>query len=67
MYFLSNSQPAYIIYQNELVTAFLDINPVTKGHTLVCPNKHIKKLDEITDTYISNALMEALICLKNAS
>lgn len=24
--------PAYIIYQNNIATAFLDLNPVTMGH-----------------------------------
>ena len=29
--------PADIVYEDELVLAFLDINPVNKGHTLVVP------------------------------
>jgi histidine triad (HIT) family protein len=32
--------PAYIIYEDDLVIAFLDIVPVNKGHTLVVPKKH---------------------------
>lgn len=32
--------PAHIIYEDELVLAFLDISQVTKGHTLVIPKKH---------------------------
>lgn len=31
--------PAHIIYEDDDVIAFLDINPATKGHTLVCPKK----------------------------
>lgn len=31
--------PANIIYEDDDVIAFLDINPVTKGHTLVCPKQ----------------------------
>ena len=32
--------PADIIYEDDLVIAFLDIMPVNKGHTLVVPKKH---------------------------
>jgi len=31
--------PAEIVYEDELVLAFLDINPVNQGHTLVIPKK----------------------------
>lgn len=32
--------PAYKLYEDEDVLAFLDISQVTKGHTLVIPKKH---------------------------
>lgn len=32
--------PASIVYEDPHVIAFLDINPVTKGHTLILPKKH---------------------------
>lgn len=31
--------PADIVYEDERVIAFLDINPINKGHTLVVPKK----------------------------
>lgn len=31
--------PADIVYEDELVLAFLDIHPVRKGHTLIIPKK----------------------------
>lgn len=30
-----------IIYEDDEVIAFLDINPVAKGHTLLVPKKHL--------------------------
>ncbi len=45
--FVNHTLPGYIISQNEFVTAFLDINPVSKGHVLGVPNKHIEKLHEM--------------------
>ena len=32
--------PSYKIYEDEYVLAFLDINPVNVGHTLVIPKVH---------------------------
>lgn len=32
--------PAYTLYEDEDVLAFLDISQVTKGHTLIIPKKH---------------------------
>ena len=32
--------PSFKIYEDELVLAYLDINPFSKGHTLVIPKSH---------------------------
>jgi histidine triad (HIT) family protein len=32
--------PSAKVLENEKVLAFLDINPVSKGHTLVIPKAH---------------------------
>ena len=34
---VSNEIPSYKVYENENFLAFLDINPLKKGHTLVIP------------------------------
>jgi histidine triad (HIT) family protein len=39
--------PSYKIYEDEKALAFLDINPVHPGHTLVIPKKHYANLEEI--------------------
>lgn len=36
--------PADIVYEDETVIAFLDINPVRKGHTLVVPKKKFENI-----------------------
>lgn len=48
-----------IIYQSEKVIAFLDINPLTYGHTLVVPKIHCKNLLEIPGDYFSE-IMESI-------
>jgi len=43
--------PSFKVYEDELVLAYLDINPFTKGHTLVIPKAHSQGLldtDEAT-------------------
>ena len=32
--------PSFKVYEDELVLAYLDINPCSKGHTLVIPKAH---------------------------
>lgn len=41
--------PSYKIYENELVVAFLDINPITQGHTLVVPKKQVEHFEELDE------------------
>lgn len=46
---VSGEGEARIIYQDELVTAFLDINPVNPGHVLVIPNDHAASIQDVPD------------------
>ncbi len=41
--------PSYIIAEDERFYAFLDINPLAKGHTLVIPKKEVDKLFDLDD------------------
>jgi len=36
--------PVTKIYEDEVVLAFLDIGPISDGHTLVIPKQHFEKL-----------------------
>ncbi|EEF82176.1 HIT family protein [Borreliella valaisiana] len=57
---------SYKVYEDDLVLAFLDINPLTFGHTLVIPKEHSEDLLNMDDKFnerilrvckkISNAL-----------
>lgn len=40
--------PADIVYRDELVTAFRDINPQAPTHILIVPNKVIPTVNDIT-------------------
>ncbi|KPU26353.1 HIT family hydrolase [Caloranaerobacter sp. TR13] len=39
---------ANIVYEDELVVVFLDIDPINKGHLLIVPRKHKLDLDELS-------------------
>jgi histidine triad (HIT) family protein len=41
--------PAHIVYEDERVMAFLDINPCSPGHTLIIPKTHIQRLEELPE------------------
>lgn len=41
--------PCYKIYEDDKTLAFLDINPETKGHTLVIPKIEVDKIYELSD------------------
>jgi histidine triad (HIT) family protein len=44
---LRGELPASIVYQDEVCTAFMDIQPVNPGHTLIVPNHHAAFLAEL--------------------
>ncbi|MCA9639620.1 MAG: HIT family protein [Polyangiaceae bacterium] len=41
--------PCHKLYEDDLVLAFLDINPLSAGHTLVIPKQAVARVDELTD------------------
>lgn len=51
--------PCHKIYEDEQVLAFLDLNPLSEGHTLVIPKEPAATLDQLSDAAAS-ALGRAL-------
>ena len=49
--------PSCKVYEDELVLAYLDINPFTKGHTLVIPKAHSKGLLDTPDETLAAVLV----------
>jgi histidine triad (HIT) family protein len=41
--------PSHTIYEDEHVFAFLDINPLSRGHALVIPREPAVTLDQLSD------------------
>lgn len=49
--------PSYKIYENEKFYAFLDINPMAKGHTLVIPKQEVDYLFDLDDAMLSEMIV----------
>ena len=66
--------PAHIVAEDERYLAFLDINPLTIGHTLVVPKKEVDYLFDLDDDILAGmnvfskkvaiAIKKAVPCLR---
>lgn len=64
--------PCYKVAESEAYFAFLDINPVAKGHTLVIPKKEVDYIFDLEDQAyqglfrfakkVATALEKSIIC-----
>ena len=51
--------PSTKIFENESMVAFMDIQPITKGHILVIPKKHVELLTELEDSSVGRMFIMA--------
>ncbi len=51
--------PAQKVYEDERTVAFMDINPGTRGHTLVIPRQHHRNLLEIDPEDLTATVLTA--------
>jgi histidine triad (HIT) family protein len=71
---IAGEVPAYRILEDDHYLAFLDVFPLTKGHTLVIPKKEIDYIFDMTDDHLAGlmafskitaiALKKAIPCIK---
>ena len=54
---VSGKIPCSKIYENEFVLAFLDINPIAKGHTLVISKKHFVNIFDADEKYLIEVIL----------
>ncbi|HEX4677563.1 MAG TPA: HIT domain-containing protein, partial [Steroidobacteraceae bacterium] len=46
---LAGQIPCHKVYEDDKVLAFLDINPLSTGHTLVIPKEPAETMDRLSD------------------
>jgi len=44
---VSGAAPAFIVFEDEISTAFLDVRPLFSGHCLLVPKRHILTLADL--------------------
>ena len=45
---INGELPCHKVYEDELIIAFLDIQPLTRGHTLVIPKEPAPSMDQLS-------------------
>jgi histidine triad (HIT) family protein len=51
--------PCHKVYEDEHVLSFLDIGPLSEGHTLIIPRQHAVTLDEVSNDALPSIGMAA--------
>ncbi len=46
---VAGDAPAHRVYEDDEVLVFMDIRPVSEGHTLIIPKQHLENLFEATE------------------
>lgn len=63
---IHNRIEAHVVYEDDMVIAFLDNDPINNGHVLVVPKAHKLDIDDLSDdelhriTSVCNMLVKAL-------
>ncbi len=56
---INKEMDATIVYEDNDVIAILDVNPLTKGHTLVIPKKHFKNILDTPPKVFEKVMVKA--------
>ncbi|MCQ2977883.1 MAG: HIT family protein [archaeon] len=48
-----------MVYEDEIVMAFMDIDPINEGHVLVVPKSHYLDIDDMPDEELSHLMIIA--------
>ena len=51
--------PSEIVFEDDKSIAFLDINPVNDGHTLIIPKEHYEKMTDTPDELLVRLFIRA--------
>jgi len=63
----SQEIPSYTIYEDKDVIAFLDTHPLTLGHTVVIPKRHIISIIDLPDDLVGPVFTGVKIATKMLS
>lgn len=46
---INKQLPAHVVYEDEQLISFLDIDPIHEGHVLIVPKKHVDSIEKLSD------------------
>lgn len=61
---VSGEIPCYKVHENEKFLAFLDLNPMRKGHTLVIPKTEVDYIFDLDDSTLAEMIVFAKVVSK---
>ena len=61
---INENMPAEVVYENDDVIAFLDINPANKGHVLVIPKEHQRTMDSLSTNKLPSLISATQLVTK---
>jgi histidine triad (HIT) family protein len=64
---VKGATPAYKVFENDLVFAFLDINPGNKGHVVVATKKHAQGIHELSPSEVGKLFQAVRLILLGVS
>ncbi len=56
---ITNEIPAHKVYEDDVCFAFLDIHPVSPGHTLLVPKQHFEWMQDVSDDILTHCFLKA--------
>ena len=56
---INRQQPAHIVYEDEKIISFLDIEPANEGHVLVVPKEHVDSIDKVAEDTLIDVMAAA--------
>jgi histidine triad (HIT) family protein len=62
---VSGDIPGRVVYEDEKTIAFLDANPLAKGHTLIVPREHYGRMEDVPPE-VAAALGETIARVSDA-
>ena len=57
--------PSVKVYEDSAVLAFMDIGPISDGHTLVIPKEHVEKIHQCSPELMAH-VSQAIVKIANA-
>jgi histidine triad (HIT) family protein len=56
---VAGEMPSHEVYENDVASAFLDVNPLARGHTVVVPRDHYERIGDMPDD-VAGGLFRAI-------